>query len=319
MVLHHLMAITLAIIMDRIIGDPRNFPHPVVYMGKLISSFETNWNLGKYRLLKGWTMMLILIVISGGVVFLIVDLAYSVHFALGIVTEAWIISTTIATKGLKQAAQDVMEPLGQGKVEVARTSLSYIVGRDTNQLDEREMTRATIETVAENTSDGITAPLFFAFIGGAPFAMVYRAVNTGDSMVGYKNERFKTFGYAAAKLDDALNWIPSRLTGFLMVVTNQPVKNRTKRECVRILIRDAKKHVSPNSGWGEAAVASLLGVQLGGKNTYFGQVSNRAKMGDAHFTPHHTHIAAAICIMERTVFSFTLFLWMIGGVWIVVT
>ena len=146
-------------------------------------------------------------------------------------------------------------------------------------LDEGEISRGAIETVAENTSDGVTAPLFWALLGGAPLAMVYRATNTCDSMVGYKNERYKEFGWASAKWDDVMNWIPSRLTGMIMLLGNRPEKI-SYRKAWTILFRDAKKHPSPNSGWGEAAVASILGIQLGGINYYKGIISNRAKMGD---------------------------------------
>ena len=136
-----------------------------------------------------------------------------IHLYVGILVEAWLISTTIAAKGLKQAANEVAVPLKKGEFDEARKKLSYIVGRDTDSLKEEEMTRATVETVAENTSDGVTAPLFFALIGGAPLAMLYRFVNTCDSMVGYKNESYGQFGWASAKCDDVLNWIPSRITG----------------------------------------------------------------------------------------------------------
>ena len=182
------------------------------------------------------------------------------------------------SKKSAEAGMEVYRPLA-GKKDEAGLKLSYIVGRDTEKLDESEIVRGTIETVAENTSDGITAPLFWAFIGGAPLAMVYRVINTCDSMVGYKNEKYSDFGWASAKLDDVVNWIPSRITGFLMLLAYRPEKAKIKATW-KILFRDAKKHPSPNSGWCEAAAAALLGVQLGGVNTYKGIVSNRALMGD---------------------------------------
>ncbi|MDV2683400.1 adenosylcobinamide-phosphate synthase CbiB [Alkalihalophilus lindianensis] len=318
-VLYHLLSITLAVVIDRILGDPRSLPHPVVGMGRVITFFERRLNHGTHKYLKGWLMMLVLLALSGGFAFILIYIAFSIHVALGIFIEAWIISTTIATKGLKKAAIDVEEPLLEGRLIDARRHLSYIVGRDTTELDEEEISRATIETVAENTSDGITAPLFYALIGGAPLAMIYRAVNTGDSMVGYLNDRYKEFGYAAAKLDDALNFIPSRLSGIVMIACNQPHLKRTRRQCLNVLFRDAKKHPSPNSGWGEAAMAAILAIQLGGRNMYFGEVSNRAKMGDPLIPINVHHISVATEVMTRTVYRFTILLWMIGGVWIVIT
>lgn len=194
----------------------------------------------------------------------------------------------------------------------ARKKLSCIVGRDTERLDEREIVRGTVETVAENTCDAVTAPLFWAFIGGAPLALVYRAVNTCDSMVGYQNSRYHEFGYFSAKADDVLNWIPARITGFLMLIANRPRKMR-RGDAWRILLRDAKKHPSPNSGWCEAACACLLSVQLGGRNTYNGIVSERARMGEPFRELEHTDILRANRILTRTVFAFLLLLWL-GGV-----
>ena len=188
-------------------------------------------------------------------------------------------ATTIAHKSLKDAALEVYDPLQKEDYQEARLKLSYIVGRDTEQLDESEIVRGTVETVAENTSDGVTAPMFWAWIGGAPFALLYRAINTCDSMVGYKNDKYSEFGWASARMDDVVNWIPSRLTGFIMLLANRPQKTKVKKTW-KILFRDAKKHPSPNSGWCEAAAAAILGVQLGGVNTYKGIVSNRALMGD---------------------------------------
>src|SRR5699024_4768470 len=146
--------------------------------------------------------------------------------------------------------------------ETARQKLSFIVGRDTEELSEEEIVRGTVEMVAENTSDGITTPLFWSLIGGAPLAFVYRAVNTCDSMVGYQNDRYEQFGYFPAKLDDVLNWLPARLTAVVMMLVKRPMEI-TRKKAWAILFRDARKHKSPNSGWGEAAVAALLGIQLG--------------------------------------------------------
>jgi adenosylcobinamide-phosphate synthase len=248
---------------------------------------------------------------------LTVYLAYLIHPLAGILWEAAVISTTIAQKGLKQAGMDVCLPLNERDFPEARVKLSYIVGRDTADLDEPEIVRGTVETVAENTSDGITAPLFWAAIGGAPLAMVYRAINTCDSMVGYKNDKYGQFGWASAKLDDIVNWIPSRLTGFLMLLSSKSAYHGFGARW-KILFNDAKKHPSPNSGWCEAGVAATLGIQLGGRNTYKGIVSDRARMGVPLVRLEAKHIPQTITIMHRSSFLFLLMLWL-GGIILDVT
>lgn len=312
MITYHLAAITMAFIIDAIVGDPPKWPHPVKWIGSLIGVLRTKLNNGENKIFKGMLMLLIVLFVVGSATFLIVWLSYIIHPIAGVFAEAVIISTTIAQKSLKEAALEVYHPLKNGDLSGARLKLSYIVGRDTDRLEEPEIVRGTVETVAENTSDGITAPLFWALIGGAPLAMVYRAVNTCDSMVGYKNERYFEFGRASAKLDDILNWIPSRVTSLCMMAVNKP-KYMTKRKAWEIVLRDAKKHPSPNSGWGEAAVGSLLGIQLGGINYYQGVVSNRATMGEPITSLENSHIILANKIVTRTVPFFILLLW-IGGI-----
>ncbi|MDQ0216420.1 adenosylcobinamide-phosphate synthase [Oikeobacillus pervagus] len=313
MIFQHLIAITLAFCIDSIIGDPPNWPHPVRWIGSLISFFEKRWNKGKNRKAKGVAMLISILLIVGGISFLLIFMSYQIHTLVGIIIEAIIISTTIARKSLKQAAIQVYDPLIQKDFEEARLKLSYIVGRDTDQLDEDEITRGTVETVAENTSDGITAPLFWAFIGGGTLAMVYRAINTCDSMVGYKNERFSDFGWASAKWDDVVNWIPSRMTSLMMIWTKKPV-TFSRKKVWQIVLRDAKQHPSPNSGWCEAPVAAMLGIQLGGTNTYRGIVSHRAKMGDPIFKQTAQHIQLTVQIMGRTTILFLITLWILGGI-----
>lgn len=311
MILDHLIAMTIAFCLDLAVGDPPNWPHPVRWMGSLIAFFEKRLNHGALRRISGICMLVLVLLVVGFVTGLLVFAGYRVNPAAGILLESILICATISQTSLKKAALEVYDPLKTGDLAEARTKLSFIVGRDTDSLDEGEIARGAIETVAENTSDGITAPLFWAFIGGAPLAMLYRAVNTCDSMVGYKNERYREFGWAAAKLDDLVNWIPSRLTGMLMLLGNRSA-NIQKKHAWILLFRDAKKHPSPNSGWGEAAVAAILGIQLGGINYYNGILSNRAKMGDAIYPIKGEHIRNAISIMGKTVRFFLLLLW-IGG------
>jgi adenosylcobinamide-phosphate synthase len=256
-------------------------------------------------------MLLFVLFFVFSIVLIFVLIGYKIHPFFGIAVESIIISTTIAQKSLKEASLEVYQPLIRGDLVEARKKLSYIVGRDTDSLDEEEIARGTIETVAENTSDGVTAPLFWALLGGAPLAMIYRATNTSDSMVGHLNARYTEFGWASAKWDDVMNWIPSRLTGIIMLLGTRPEK-MSYWQAWSILFRDAKKHPSPNSGWGEAAVAAILGIQLGGINYYKGVVSNRAKMGLPLQPIQAEHIKKANSILGKTVLLFLLYLW-IGG------
>ncbi|CAH2712962.1 Cobalamin biosynthesis protein CobD [Neobacillus rhizosphaerae] len=311
MIVYHLISITFAYIIDLLIGDPPKWPHPVRWIGSIITFFEKRWNQRKFKRWKGVAMLLFILLFIFSIVFLVVLIGYKIHPFIGILVESIIISTSIAQRSLKEASLEVYQPLKSGNLVEARKKLSYIVGRDTDNLDESEIARGTIETVAENTSDGVTAPLFWALIGGAPLAMVYRATNTCDSMVGYVNERYKDFGWASAKWDDVMNWIPSRLTGIIMLLGKRP-EHGSYRKAWEIMFRDAKKHPSPNSGWGEAAVAAILGIQLGGRNYYKGVVSNRAKMGEPIYPIQAEHIIKANFILAKTVFLFILLLW-IGG------
>lgn len=310
--INHLLSLSLALVIDRIIGDPPSWPHPVKWMGTLISKLEKRLNKGSYQKGKGsWMLFIVLLVVIFPTWLLSVAANYF-HPIAGIFVEGLIIASTIAHKNLKDSALEVYNPLQKEDIKEARFRLSYIVGRDTEELNEQEIVRGTVETVAENTSDGVTAPMFWAFIGGAPLAMLYRAINTCDSMVGYKNDRYIDFGWASARMDDIANWIPSRLTACVMLLANQPF-NRNKKSAWKMVLRDARRHPSPNSGWCEAAAAALLGVQLGGTNTYKGIISNRALMGDKFFTLEKIHIIKMNRILSQTVLFFFLLLW-IGGV-----
>lgn len=314
MLAHHVIAAWLAIILDKTIGDPRWLPHPVRGFGFVIAKLDSLLNKNEYRRIKGVIAVSIVVVIAFLPAYYLVLFVYQFNELAGLIVETLLIFTTIAEKSLAQAGREVESPLQAGNLALAREKVSWIVGRDTDQLEESEVVRATVETIAENTSDGVTAPLFYAFIGGAPFALLYRAVNTCDSMLGYKNEKYLKFGWSSARLDDLLNLIPSRITGLLMVVSNFIYSKQSMKDCLRILFRDAKRHPSPNSGWCEAAVASLLQVQLGGRNTYKGQISERAKMGEPIDKLQVLHIDLSIMIMKRTVLVFMILL-TIGVVW----
>ncbi|MFT8320224.1 MAG: adenosylcobinamide-phosphate synthase CbiB [Bacillus sp. (in: firmicutes)] len=311
MIISHLISITIAVIIDKIIGDPPSWPHPVKWMGNLIAKLEKKWNKGNNRKSKGLCMLFLVLGITYTTAFLIVFASYEIHFSIGILVESCLIATTIAQKSLKDAALEVYEPLLKKNLPEARLKLSYIVGRDTETLSEQEIVRGAVETVAENTSDGVTAPLFWAFIGGAPLSLLYRAVNTCDSMVGYKNKRYGQFGYFSAKLDDVVNLLPSRITAWLLLLCiRSPFYSFKEGWCT--LLQDAKKHPSPNSGWGEAAAAILLGVQLGGINYYKGEISNRAKMGKCKVKLEKAHIIKSNKLLTKATLFFLSFLW-IGG------
>lgn len=310
--IYHISAMVLASIIDWLIGDPKGWPHPVKGFGKLITWLDNHLNRGNRRKINGMFMVgIVASIVLFSSLFLVL-LSYYLHPIFGMIAEGCLIATTISANSLRKAALEVYSPLNQQDIPMARKKLSCIVGRDTDQLQETDIIRGAVETVAENTSDGITAPLFWGLLGGAPFALVYRAVNTCDSMVGYQNDRYQEFGYASAKLDDILNWIPARLTALTMLLVVQPVYE-TRRTALTMLLRDAHKHKSPNSGWGEAAVASLLGIQLGGVNTYQGELSIAERMGNARQPLKQTHILQTITIMQRTASLFLLIL-LIGGV-----
>ncbi|WP_066327369.1 adenosylcobinamide-phosphate synthase CbiB [Anoxybacteroides amylolyticum] len=306
--MYHLYAMVGAVFLDTFIGDPRSLPHPVRAMGALIAALDRHLNKGRARRWKGILAVMVVIGTVFSFSYALISLSYQLSPVVGVIVEAVCIFTTIAAKSLQEAAWNVLDPLENGDIQKARQELGMIVGRDTETLNEPEMVRACVETVAENTSDGVTAPLFYALIGGAPLALLYRAVNTCDSMLGYKNEMYREFGWASARLDDVLNYVPARLTAWVMLLAN----SRSLRRHARLLLRDARKHPSPNSGWGEAAMAAILGVQLGGTNTYRGVISERPKIGDAVHTLTKEHIRQAVSVMWRTLFVFVVLL-LIGG------
>ncbi|WP_431089905.1 adenosylcobinamide-phosphate synthase CbiB [Paenibacillus sp. 8b26] len=272
-----------AYLLDRLIGDPRWFPHPVIGMGHAISALEKaiRRRVHSDRGLKRAGLLLPLIVVGGSFAlgWALLRLLAWIHPWLSVGAEIVLIATTIASKGLKDAGLAVYRELKAGDLPAARRELGMIVGRDTQQLDEPEIVRGTVETVAENIVDAIISPLFYALIGGAPLALAYRAVNTLDSMVGYKNEKYLHLGWASARLDDVANYIPARLTAGMLVVAAWVYGHDAGRSW-RMVRRDARLHPSPNSGFPESAVAGALGIRLGGYNVYHGVRSFRAYMGE---------------------------------------
>lgn len=294
------MQAIVALIVDLVVGDPDCITHPVIIMGQLIAGTENmlrrEQQTAKVQKMAGISLVLITISLSYGLGRILVTITSSIHKNLGIATSIWLISTTIAAKGLRQEAMAIYQLLKTGELDGARRAVGRIVGRDVANLDEASVIRATVESVAENTVDAVTAPLFFAMIGGAPLALAYRAVNTMDSMIGYKNQRYQYFGWAAARLDDMANYIPARLTALLLVLSAALLGLDSKNGW-HMLRRDRLKHPSPNSGFPEAAVAGALQIRLGGESSYQGQASFRPYLGEPQQEPIPCHIHQAVRLM----------------------
>jgi len=309
-----------AYLLDLIIGDPRWIPHPVIGMGNGIKRLEKV--IRKYvshpMKLKRVGILLPIIIVGGSflITWIVLRGLYLIHPWLATGGEIFLIATTIATKGLKDAGMEVYGHLNGGDLPAARLSLGMIVGRDTAHLDEPDIVRGTVETVAENIVDAIVSPLFFALIGGAPLAMAYRAVNTLDSMVGYKNNKYINLGWASARLDDIANYIPARITALLLVVSSWLMRLDYKKS-YRTIRHDARLHPSPNSGFPESAVAGALGIRLGGENVYHGVVSFRAYMGEFSRPMTKGDIQSTVRLMLIASLLFLMLcmlsLWMMGG------
>ncbi|MGN7385638.1 adenosylcobinamide-phosphate synthase CbiB [Sporosarcina sp. SAFN-015] len=308
----HFVAIAIGFFLDRIIGDPPNWPHPVRWIGTLISKLTAVLNKGRARILKGAGMLFITMFLVTAIVLAIVWSAYQLHIVVGIIVEAVLIAVGLAQKSLKDAAIDVYDPLETGNLEEARTKLSWIVGRDTDKLQESGIARGAIETVSENAADGVTSPLFWAFLFGAPGLWMYKAVNTLDSMIGYKDDRYREFGKFSARADDVMNFIPARITGFLILVFTPNEGGIPFRKRFIGWSKDARNHPSPNSGFLEAATAWQLGVKLGGKSTYRGIVSERPEIGPGLKSLKAAHIKSAIAQMHAASFAFWILMTIIG-------
>ncbi len=309
----HFIAIAIGMVLDRLIGDPQSWPHPVKWIGTSIGNLTKLLNRGRLRTMKGALLWLIIVGVTFALVLWLVSFAYRLNVFVGITVEALLIAAGLAQKSLQDATLAVYTPLEAGDLPEAREKLSWIVGRDTDKLNSAEISRATIETVSENTSDGITAPLFWAFLLGAPGLWLYKAVNTLDSMVGYKDERYEQFGKVSAHMDDLLNVIPSRISGLLLLLFSANEGGRPLGKRIGGWLRDAKRHPSPNSGYLEAATAWQLDIQLGGKNTYRGKVSQRAKMGPPSSSKiTAAHIRSSIRQMHWVSWTFWLLFTVIG-------
>ena len=278
----NILIMILGYIMDLVFGDPYWFPHPVRFIGKLISKTEKfiRKHAKSEKSLKYWGILiwLVPVVTTALVTALIVKIA-SFNKYVEIFVSAFIIYTTLSTKCLKDEATKIYNVLETGDIKKSRVQLSYIVGRDTTNLSQSEMIRATVETVAENTVDGTISPMFYGFLFGPVGAMTYKAINTLDSMVGYKNDKYLNLGCVSAKLDDVANFIPARLTAIFMPL-GAFLCGMNGSNSFKIAIRDRKNHKSPNCAFAEGAAAGAIGVQLGGTNIYFGKEVYKPTIGD---------------------------------------
>lgn len=307
----------IAFLIDTIIGDPRTKYHPVVLMGKLIALLEHCFyradDSDNKKFVMGIMLVIITLLISYEVAAAIMLLSYQIPFSWGsAAVGGLLLSFTISPNSLAKAGKGIYALLIMGELTEAREKVGWIVGRDTKDLDDAEIARATIETIAENTVDGIIAPLFFFVLGGVPLAVLYRAANTMDSMIGYKNEKYLYFGRGAAKLDDVLNYIPARITAMLFLFSAL-ILGFDYQNAYRIMQRDAAKHPSPNGGYAEATMAGALHIRLGGMNSYFGRKSFRAYMGDAMVFIAPQHIMAAIRMMYTATVLFIIVLYTMFG------
>ena len=273
----------LAFALDAGLGDPpwlyRRLSHPVALLGRVIEMAEARWNCGSVRFLRGLLLVLTVVALTGTLGWIVERLC--TLFTSGWILEAVLASTLIAFRGLYDRVRDVTVALSQG-VKAARTAVAHIVGRDPARLDAHGVARAAAESLAENFSDGVVAPMFWFALLGLPGLCAYKAVNTLDSMIGQRNPRFEDFGKAAARLDDAVNWIPARLASLLLVAAARFLPEARARGAWRAVRRDAGQHRSPNAGWQEAALAGALGFRLAGPRDYPDGPVEDAWMGDGH-------------------------------------
>jgi adenosylcobinamide-phosphate synthase len=325
--------LVLAFVFDLFMGDPHWLPHPVQVMGRGITSVERRLRgrfAGERERLGGIVLVLSIVLPSAGLAFalgkVLLSFTSRLPMMIGTILFIYLASTTLALRGLISSSRLVIKALKNGDIVEAREKLSMIVGRDTDALSEKTVLQATIETVAENLSDGFIAPLFYLALGGLPLAMAYKAVNTLDSMVGYKNPLYIRFGWAAARVDDVANYIPARITGVLIAFAALPsllvLSSASRcaaawiamRRSFTTMVRDGRKHTSPNSGVPEAAMAGALGVRLGGPSTYGGSVVVKPYIGDSVTNDYRASadcamvIAATASCLAVAVFSAALLL-----------
>lgn len=297
-----ILPLLIGFFMDLIFGDPYNFPHIVVLMGKVIKKSESFLRKNiKNDILAGRVLVVLIILIFTVIPLIILTLLYKINVTAGVLAESIMCWQCLAAKGLEKESMKVYYALENKDLDLARTSVGMIVGRDTKNLTKEGIIKAAVETVSENTSDGVIAPIFYMVIGGGVFGYFYKAVNTMDSMIGYKNQEYIDFGKAAARFDDFINFIPSRLSGVLIVVSAFLLGLDGKNSW-RIFKRDRLNHKSPNSAQTEAACAGALGIILGGDAWYFEKLYKKQTIGDFFREVENKDIVSANRLMYGATF-----------------
>ena len=300
------LALTLAVILDMLLGDPLWLPHPVRWMGGAIERLEPRFRaLPVSPRASGGLMAAGLVASVWALSYLLVMLAAVVHPLAGIAVQALMLYTCISARSLAEAALAVGTALSRSGLAAGRTAVSMIVGRETDRLDETGVTRAAVETVAENLVDGFISPVFFAVLGGAPLAMAYKMTNTLDSMIGYKNERYLLFGRFAARMDDVANFVPARISPLFIALAARLAIGQG-RSVLATAWRDGRAHASPNAGYPEAAFAGALGIWMGGPNDYHGQRVDKPVIGKGLADARPVHIRQACRLMQTTAILFFL-------------
>ena len=326
--LTYILPLLMGWVLDLILGDPQWMPHPVVGFGKMIALGEKQLNKGSHRKLKGALLAIFLVALVFAVIFILDQQLSNLNALLSIVFRTliifWCLAGTTLIREVRQTFLAVDRSLEEGRKQVAR-----IVGRDTTQLSAQEIRTAALETLAENLSDGVIAPLFWLAIGGVPGMLTYKMVNTLDSMIGYKTDRYRDFGCFAARLDDVANYLPARITAFLMIVpklmtinTHHGSKLFTFHFSLFTFVREnGRRHASPNSGYPEAALAGILNCRFGGPHTYFGQLFDKPYIGenDRLLTTDDMHVAIRINRMAECIaLLFIVFIYFILPIMIII-
>ena len=326
--LTYILPLLMGWVLDLILGDPQWMPHPVVGFGKMIALGEKQLNKGSHRKLKGALLAIFLVALVFVVIFILDQQLSNLNALLSIVFRTliifWCLAGTTLIREVRQTFLAVDRSLEEGRKQVAR-----IVGRDTTQLSAQEIRTAALETLAENLSDGVIAPLFWLAIGGVPGMLTYKMVNTLDSMIGYKTDRYRDFGCFAARLDDVANYLPARLTAFLMIVpklmtinTHHGSKLFTFHFSLFTFVHEnGRRHASPNSGYPEAALAGILNCRFGGPHTYFGQLFDKPYIGenDRLLTTDDMHVAIRINRMAECIaLLFIVFIYLIFPIMIII-
>ena len=299
--------IPAAFILDFVLGDPKKMPHPVIYMGNAINFFEGRFRrYFKHLLVSGFFFAGFLILSTWLVAFVTIKLSISIHPVLGSFVQVVLLFFCFSSTSLEKAGLSVFHALKENNLEKARKKVSYIVGRNTEKLDQKGVTRASVETVAENFVDGFLSPLFFAMIGGAPLALAYKMVNTLDSMIGYKNDTYILFGRPAARIDDVANFIPARISVLIISFSAALLCLKKGFLAVKTGFSQGSLHKSPNAGYPEAAFAGALQIRLGGSNIYHGKLVEKPYIGKEFKDPEKESIKQACDLMMFASFWATL-------------